>query len=290
MADKLTQQIIDALSKAAADPAGLPLFDAKAERGLFPPTASAKPAAQKCLTDGLVRIVSGELRGKAARERYAITDQGWEFLLAAVNPKQVLEDFVRVLEARQGEVGELLATARQMADSLHGLKEAVARVIPRVTVARIREPNPPSRFPSGGEGVSLTPHNTTDGLLPSPRHGGVPSANGTTLLDAPAVVVIAPPVNPAAELAAAIATRLSDWAASAAAGEDCPLPTLFRSLGTRDPAPTIGEFHDCLRTLSASGTVYLHPWTGPLYALPEPAYALLAGHNVAYYASTRCTR
>ena len=44
---------------------------------------------------------------------------------------------------------------------------------------------------------------------------------------------------------------------------------------------------DGVMRLHAAGTVYLHPWTGPLYALPEPALALLVGHNVAYYASPR---
>jgi len=31
------------------------------------------------------------------------------------------------------------------------------------------------------------------------------------------------------------------------------------------------------------------PWTGPLYDLPEPHFALLVGHEVAYYASSRRT-
>lgn len=89
------------------------------------------------------------------------------------------------------------------------------------------------------------------------------------------------------DLAAAILTRLIDWAASAVAGQDCPLPELYRSLTTREVPLTIGVFHDCLRQLHDDHRVYLHPWTGPLYALPEPAYALLVGHNVAYYASVR---
>jgi hypothetical protein len=87
------------------------------------------------------------------------------------------------------------------------------------------------------------------------------------------------------DLGPAILARLADW--SGAAGEDCPLPELYRALSILDAPPSIGEFHDCLRKLHADGTVYLHPWTGPLYALPEPAYALLAGHNIAYYASQR---
>src|SRR5213078_1830897 len=86
-----------------------------------------------------------EAKGRNARELYGLTDRGWEFLLAAVNPKQVLEDFVRVLEARQGEVGELLATARRMADGLQGLKDAVSRVLPSVTAARVERPGPRGR-------------------------------------------------------------------------------------------------------------------------------------------------
>ena len=33
--------------------------------------------------------------------------------------------------------------------------------------------------------------------------------------------------------------------------------------------------------------VYLHPWTGPLYALPQPPFALMVGHEIDYYASLR---
>ena len=221
MADKLTQQILDALSRAAADPAGVPLVSSRSEPGLFP--ATAKAAAQKCLADGLLRAVTGATAG---RERYTPTDAGWAHLLAAANPKQVLEDFVRVLEARQGEVDDLLAAARRMADSLTGLREAVARVLPKVTLNRVAADAPP-------------------------------------------------------DLADTLLTKLADW--SAQAGEDCPLPDLYRRAG----AASLGAFHDALRRLHERGAVYLHPWTGPLYALPEPAFALLVGHGVAYYASLR---
>jgi DNA-binding PadR family transcriptional regulator len=288
VADKLTQQIIDALSKAAADPAGLPLFAGKTDPGLFPSSAAAKPAAQKCLADGLVRVTRTETRGKAARELYGLTDKGWEFLLAAVNPRQVLEDFVRVLEARQGEVGELLDTARQMASSLQGLKDAVARVLPQVSTGKLIQPPPPARLPDAAtddEAVceEVLARQTSSYSL---AHAEAEHANGTAVLDVP-VVVVAPGAEPVFDLADTILARLTDWAASARVGEDCPLPDLFRQVITRELRPTIGEFHDCLRRLAADGEIYLHPWTAPLYALPEPAYALLAGHNIAYYASIK---
>jgi hypothetical protein len=108
-------------------------------------------------------------------------------------------------------------------------------------------------------------------------------SNGAATLEAPATTT-APDLD---DLGDAILARLADWAASAAAGQDCPLPELYRRLTTRELPPSIGGFHDSLRLLHAQHRMYLHPWTGPLYALPEPVYALLVGHNVAYYASLK---
>lgn len=71
------------------------------------------------------------------------------------------------------------------------------------------------------------------------------------------------------------------------AAEDCSLPELFNQAQSIAPRLTIGGFHDGLRQLRDDGRLYLHPWTGPLYALPEPPFALLIGHEIAYYASPR---
>jgi len=68
---------------------------------------------------------------------------------------------------------------------------------------------------------------------------------------------------------------------------DCPLPELYRRLRAESPRLTIGQFHDRLRRMHQDEQIYLHPWTGPLYAIPEPAFALLVGHEIAYYASLR---
>ena len=59
---------------------------------------------------------------------------------------------------------------------------------------------------------------------------------------------------------------------------------LCRQAQKESPTLTIGSFHDGLRHLHEQQKIYLHPWTGPLYDLPEPSYALLIGHEVAYYA------
>jgi hypothetical protein len=69
--------------------------------------------------------------------------------------------------------------------------------------------------------------------------------------------------------------------------EDCPLPCLHREVRRYIPLLTIGQFHDGLRELQAKARVYLHPWTGPLFEIPEPALALLVGHAIVYFASLR---
>ena len=79
---------------------------------------------------------------------------------------------------------------------------------------------------------------------------------------------------------------LSQWQASGAS-EDCPLPDLYRQAKKLVPHLSIGHFHDGLRRLHDQEHIYLHPWTGPLYDIPEPPYALLIGHEIAYYASVR---
>ena len=69
--------------------------------------------------------------------------------------------------------------------------------------------------------------------------------------------------------------------------EDCPLPELYQLARGESAKLSLGQFHDGLRRLRESQRIYLHPWTGPLYEIPEPAVALLVGHEIAYYASLR---
>jgi hypothetical protein len=238
LADKATQLVLDALSRAAADPGGVPLLAAKAAPGLFTATALGKQAAQRCKDEGYLRVLRTEMRGKAVHEVCALSEKGLAFLLSQVSPKQVLEDLVRALESRRGQFGELVEAARQAQASLDALRATAQKVLEAVTSGK----------PLSGNG--------------SPSANGA-HANGDVLL-----------------------SYLARWQAAGNL-EDCSLPELYRHTREAAPALTIGAFHDGLRRLHERQQVYLHPWTGPLYDLPEPAYALLIGHEVAYYASVK---
>jgi hypothetical protein len=228
VADKSSQLMLQALGRAVADPAGLPLFSQKAGPGLFAGTAAARHAAQRCKELDLLRVVRTEARGQAVHEVVAITPKGLDHLLCQVSPRQVLEDLVRALESRDKQLGDLVASARDARTSLDAMKGLTTTVLQRVQQAACSAA--------------------------------------------------------AAELAPSILQVLGQWQATDAA-KDCPLPHLFRAL--TGPVPSIGTFHDGLRLLHNDQQIYLHPWTGPLYDLPEPPLALLVGHEIAYYASLR---
>jgi len=178
-------------------------------------------------------------------------------------------DLVRALEARHAQAGELLAVARHMQTTLEALKansEKVLQHLPRSAPLPGDAASPPGHLNALFEGF----RNEANGDRPPESNGHVGGTGGAPV----------PQVQPG------LLAYLTRWQESGTS-EDCPLPDLFRHLQGHDPALTIGRFHDALRHLHAAEQVYLHPWTGPLYDIPEPRFALLVGHEIAYYASRK---
>ena len=221
VADSFSSLLTDALLAAVARPEGLPLQSSKAEVGLFPAGSRAKLFAQKALLEGYFQPWGRD------SDRYCATEIGRTFLIETASPKTVLEDFVRVLEARAADLLEWQTAARRLAGAVEAMKSTVGALLPRVQQSR-----------------------------------------GSTFPD----------------IAEMILNQLKSWSHGESLQRDCPLPELFRSL---QPLPSIGQFHDALRKLIDDGRIELHPWTGPLYALPEPDLALMVGHEIAGYAALR---
>lgn len=270
MADKSNQLILMALSRAAAAAAALPLHGGKNIVGLFPTNAAGKQAAQRSQEDGYLTLVSDDtapsngesgdtltlVKKKATPAPLCtITEKGLAYLLSQVSPRQVLEDFVRALEARHEQSDDLLNTARLMQQSIEAMKANVDKVLQHTYKLE-------GSSERGGTATNLKTLFAgflNDTEMPSPTA----SSPQNTLTDA-------------------VLAELTRWQNSGAS-EDCPLPHLFGQV----KANSIGAFHDALRQLYERDKIYLHPWTGPLYDLPEPPYALLIGHEIAYYASIR---
>jgi hypothetical protein len=232
--------VLSALSRAIADPEGLPLHAGRTTPGLFPATAAGKQAALRCLEEGFLQSPNANDR----RARCVITEKGMSYLFDEVSPRQVLEDFVRVVESRQAQIDALVAATREMQNGLDALRGNAERVLSQV----VR---------SSPEGAGM------NGLFRSFQNGSAHAA-GPSESPVPDVVM----------------AYLAAWQGS----DDCSLPELFRHTAS---GRSIGHFHDVLRHLHDTCKIYLHPWTGPLYDLPEPPLALLIGHEIAYYASIR---
>jgi hypothetical protein len=269
LADKSTRLILDALKRAVSESAGVPLFISKGQPGLFPQTAAARLAAQKCKDEGWLEEVSDA--AKPPRELVRITARGREYLVQQSNPRELIDDFVRVLEARHDQASQLLASAANICQMLTGLRQAVEA---------LRQLHQPATVPASAVAAATPPATPTQTALPTPAS----AANGVAAIGHAAQTTSDPVAWLADELAEELARRQDDDARG-----DCPLSQLYRWAQTRNADLSIGTFHDALRLLHERQRIYLHPWTGPLYDLPEPHFALLVGHEVAYYASSRRT-
>jgi hypothetical protein len=271
VADKSNQLILTALSRAAAAAEAVPLHASKNVAGLFPTNTAGKQAAQRCQEDGYLQLVPTEpavptnsdaggaitlvKKKSASVPLCTITEKGLTYLLSQVSPRHVLEDFVRALESRRHQTDDLLNVARQMQQGIDALKANVEKVLQQT--CKIEGSSP------GGDA----------GNLKALFAGFLKESDSSTCTPASAAET---------PLHDAVLAELTRWQQSGAT-EDCPLPHLYRQISAR----TIGQFHDALRQLHDTSKIYLHPWTGPLYDIPEPPYALLIGHEIAYYASIR---
>ncbi len=186
MADKIDKLIVEALRKAAVDRGGMAPFAVRAEPGLFPASAGGKQAAERATTNGLFNTDS---------DLWIINDAGFAMLLERTSPRQVLEDCVRALEARQEQLDDLKSTVNGMFGSLDGLRATIEQTLPTMR---------------GPKSLVVTDHQSDR----------------------------------------AIVDALGRWQADA--GEDCPLPELYRQAELVEPNLSIGTFHFDVRRLQAA--------------------------------------
>jgi hypothetical protein len=134
--------VLDALRRAAADPAGSLLFCQKANPGLFGTSVSARQAAQKCKELKLLEVVRSEPRGKSVQEVVVLTPKGMEHLLSRSDPRLLLEDLIRTLETREKQWSALSDAVHQTQASLTAFKEMTASVLG--SMSKVGNPSPPS--------------------------------------------------------------------------------------------------------------------------------------------------
>jgi hypothetical protein len=126
VADKLSSLMMHALTTAATAPAGMPLMLSKSAEGLFPKSVLGAAAAKKCVDEQLLVV---------ANDQATITDAGRHWLVDRHNPKAILEDLVRILEARQAAATVLGEAARHLADETRNVQMLLDAILPRTMKA-----------------------------------------------------------------------------------------------------------------------------------------------------------
>src|SRR4051812_35869315 len=132
LADRAQPVIVDALRRALAEPAGLPLFAGKNAAGLFTSNAAGKQAAQLCAERGWLRTLKTETRGKTSVDICALSEQGLSYLLEESNPREALEELVRSLEARRTQIDAWIDCARTSQRTLEELATSAQQVLERL--------------------------------------------------------------------------------------------------------------------------------------------------------------
>jgi hypothetical protein len=124
VADRTSQLVVEALTRAATAGAALPLHGSRTNPGLFPTTTQGKQAAQRCREDGYLQSLDPD--------SCVITEKGLSYLLRQTSPRQLLEDFVRVLEDREAQVAHLVDLAGKAQANLASLHATASAVLSQI--------------------------------------------------------------------------------------------------------------------------------------------------------------
>jgi hypothetical protein len=117
VAEKIPQLVLAGLARAATQPGLQPLLAQRGTAGLFPATQMGKQAAQKSRDEGYLD------------ETGAIQPEGLAYLIRERPPRQVLEDFVRAIEAREAQLHELATQVCTLLASHEAMREHLSSVL-----------------------------------------------------------------------------------------------------------------------------------------------------------------
>jgi hypothetical protein len=260
--------IREALERALADPTPRKLHGTKANPGVFlTSSAAAKAAAQQCLQQALI-VVCGEQRTKSkVVPLYGLAPAGVAYLLEH-DPLQQL------LAATQDAVERLIQTGTDCQQTLTRVQQQAVRlqeVIQRAA-AQLQPPDLEAMLAA----VQTVSSQGQGADRPGP--------------DGRSARVSEPTVGHGASVSGASSSRLADELQQHVQQHQrqssmrlLEMPQLFRFARSREPALTLGQFHDLVRRLSDAGRIRLSPFTQAMYQLQEPECAMIVGREIMYY-------
>jgi hypothetical protein len=257
--------VLEAMERALADPTPRKLHGTKANPGIFlASSAAAKVAAQLCLERGLIAPCDQQRTKSKAVTLYGLAPAGIAYLLEHDPLRQLLtatHDAVARLARTSADCQQTLASVQQQAAQL---QEVVQRA-----ATRLEPPNMEKMLAAvqtaRNEGGTAAAGKPADASVPA----GSPAAPGTSN-------------DPSSKLADELQQHVQQHKRQSPL-RPLDLPQLFRFARSRQPALSLGQFHDLVRRLSDAGRIRLSPFTQAMYQLPDPQCAMIVGREIMYY-------
>lgn len=251
--------VLEAIERALADPTPRKLHGTKANPGIFlASSAAAKAAAQLCLDRGLL-VTCGQQRTKSKiTPLYGIGPAGVGYLLERDPLRQLLT-------ATQDGVARLNETSAECQQTLKSVQEQIVRLqqVVQQASARLQPPD-------------------AEKMLAAVRTAQAAAGGATT--DRPLADAASSDAGPASpKLADELLQHVQQHKRQSPL-RPIDLPQWFRFARSRQPALSLGQFHDLVRRLADAGRIRLSPFTQAMYQLPEPECAMIVGREIMYYA------
>ena len=261
--------VLEAMERALADPTPRKLHGTKANPGIFlASSAAAKAAAQLCLERGLIAPCGQQRTKSKAVALYGLAPAGIAYLLEHDPLRQLLtatHDAVARLAKTSADCQQTLASVQQQAAQLQEVVQRAATRLEPPNMEKMLAAVQTARNEVGTAAGPAAAGKSADASVPA----GSPAASGASS-------------DPAAKLADELQQHVQQHKRQSPL-RPLDLPQLFRFARSRQPALSLGQFHDLVRRLSDAGRIRLSPFTQAMYQLPEPQCAMVVGREIMYY-------
>jgi hypothetical protein len=129
-------ELLLALSRAIAFPAGLPLLARRNQAGLFPANAQGRRLAQYSQHAGYLTPMPGA-GVKRGVELFGLSESGARFLEEAADPALLLDKLLAAVRDREAELEFLRCSLERCAQNLAVIARRVEGILPAVSAARV---------------------------------------------------------------------------------------------------------------------------------------------------------
>ena len=260
--------VLEAIQRALADPTPRKMHGTKANPGIFlASSAAAKAAAQQCLDQGLIVPCSQQRTKSKATPLYGISPAGVSYLLDHDPLRQLLA-------TTQEGVARLAQTSADCQQTLESVQEQAARLqeVVQHATARIQPPDVEKMLAAVRTAQGAAGGAAADRPLAGAAGLNGPLAGASGSRGGPAIP----------QLADELLQHVQQHKRQSPL-RPIDLPQLFRFARSRQPALSLGQFHDLVRRLTEAGRIRLSPFTQAMYQLAEPECAMIIGREIMYY-------